>query len=61
MQYWPWEVEAGKEYYLHAHMNWEDDERAKDFSVVAQGEGGGAITITHWKGLESKQLPVIVR
>ena len=40
-----------KEYVLHADMHWVDQEIAKDFSVVAQGVLGGAIEITHWKGL----------
>ena len=46
-------MEAGREYYLHADLHWDDPEVAKDFSVVAQGVSNGAIEITHWKGLES--------
>ena len=52
-------MQADKEYYLHAHMHWDDPELAKDFSVVAQGVLGGDISIKHWKDLQSKQLPVI--
>ena len=54
-------MEAGKEYYLNADLHWDDDEVAKDFSVVAQGVGGGDIEITHWKGLQSKTLGHVER
>ena len=54
-------MQAGKEYYLHADLHWDDPEVAKDFSVVAQGVKNGDIEITHWKGLESKKLAIIER
>ena len=42
-------------------MHWEDPETAKDFSIIAQGAGGGDIEITHWKGQKTAKLPVIKR
>jgi hypothetical protein len=54
-------MKAGVEYTLHVDMQWSAPEVPKDFSVVAQGAAGGDIEITHWKGLTTKQLPVILR
>ena len=48
-------------YELHMDMHWSDPETAKDFSIIAQGQDGGDIEITHWKGIESATLPLIER
>ena len=52
---------AGVTYKLDLDMHFEDPEVPKDFSVVAQGATGGAITITHWKGQKSAAWPVITK
>ena len=57
-----WEtLKAGVAYTMTVEMFWTDPEIAKDFSVLAQGVSGGAIDITHWKGLKTAKLPVIAR
>ena len=48
-------------YELHMDMHWSDPETAKDFSIIAQGQDGGDIEITHWKGIKSATLPLIKR
>ena len=40
-------------------MHWQEPLVPKDFSIVAQGETGGDIEITHWKGLTTAELPHI--
>ena len=55
-------LKAGTAYTLHVEMQYRKDaELAKDFSVILQGETGGAITITHSKGLKTAKLPAITR
>ena len=54
-------MKAGVAYTMTVEMFWNDPEIAKDFSVLAQGASGGAIEITHWKGLKTAKLPVIAR
>ena len=48
-------------YELHMDMHWSDPETAKDFSIIAQGQDGGDIEITHWKGLKTAKFPIITR
>ena len=42
-------------------MNWDDEEKARDFSVVVNGMGGGVVTVTESTGKTSATLPVIYR
>ena len=42
-------------------MDWTDEEKARDFSVVVNGMGGGAVTVTESTGKASATLPVITR
>ena len=55
------ELKAGKTYTIGLEMDWTDEEKARDFSVVVNGMGGGAVTVTESTGKASATLPVITR
>ena len=55
------DLKAGQTYTIGLEMNWDDEEKARDFSVVVNGMGGGVVTVTESTGKTSATLPVIYR
>ena len=56
-----YELKAGTSYTVGLEMDWTDEEVARDFSVVAHGMGGGAVTLTKSDGAATASLPVLER
>ena len=53
------DLEAGRTYEIVMEMNWDDEEEARDFSVVVHGMSGGTVTVTRSDGAASATLPAL--
>ena len=54
-------VKANEPWTIHGDWNWADANYSPDWSVVAWGDKGGLLTLTHLKGLASDKLPLLAR
>ena len=54
-------LKAGQTYTVEIEMDFGDEEVARDFSVVANGMSGGAVTVARSDGVATAKLPVIWR